>query len=70
MRKVAVVLSRKGADENAQKAARGCLRENGKLIICLSDNEVIKLIDEKSRAGVPGDILEGILDNMLMDLEK
>lgn len=70
LRKVAIIISRKGADMNAQKAARGCLRENGKLIICLSDEEIIKLIDIKSKSGIPGDMLEVILDDMLMELEK
>lgn len=70
LRKVAIILSRKGADKNAQKAARGCLRENGKLIICLSDEEIIKLIDIKSRAEDPGYVLEKILDDMLVELEK
>lgn len=70
LRKVAVIISRKGADENAHKAARGCLRESGKLIICLSDEEINELIDVKSKFGYPGDVLEAILDDMLMDLEK
>lgn len=70
LRKVAVIVSRKGADINAQKAARGCLRENGKLIICLSDADINNLIDIKSKSGIPGNALEAILDNMLIDLEK
>ena len=36
MRGTAFIVSRKGANENALKAARGALRESGKLIICLS----------------------------------
>lgn len=70
LRKVAVIISRKGADANAHKAIRGCLRENGKLIICLSDEDINNLIDIKSTSGVPGDMLEAMLDDMLMDLEK
>ena len=57
-------------DENAQKASRGSLRELGKLIICLSDEEVNKLIDMKNNDENPADYLEVLLDNMLMDLEK
>lgn len=70
LRKVAVIISRKGADINAEKASRGCLRENGKLIICLSDADINNLIDIKSKAGIPGNELEAILDTMLMELEK
>ena len=37
LRKVAIIISRNGADKHAEMAARGSLRESGKLIICLSD---------------------------------
>lgn len=70
LRKVAIIISRKGADTNAKKAARGSLRESGKLIICLSDENINKLIDMKNNKEDPGDYLEGLLDDMLMDLEK
>lgn len=70
LRKVAIIVSRKGADTNAKKAARGSLRESGKLIICLSDENINKLIDMKNNKEDPGDYLEGLLDDMLMDLEK
>lgn len=70
LRKVAIIISRRGMDENAQKASRGSLRELGKLIICLSDEEVNKLIDMKNNDEDPADYLEVLLDNMLMDLEK
>jgi hypothetical protein len=46
------------------------LRESGKLIICLSDEHINKLIEIKSNAGSPGDMLEDMLDEMLMELEK
>ena len=70
LRKVAIIVSRKGADANAKKAIRGSLRESGKLIICLSDENINKLIDMKNNKEAPGDYLEFLLDDMLMDLEK
>lgn len=70
LRKVAIIVSRKGADTNAKKAIRGSLRESGKLIICLSDKNINKLIDIKNNKGEPGNHLEDLLDEMLMDLEK
>jgi len=70
LRKVAIIVSRKGADANAKKAIRGSLRESGKLIICLSDENINKLIDMKNNKEAPGDYLEVLLDDMLMDLEK
>lgn len=53
-----------------KKATRGSLRELGKLIICLSDEDVNKLIDMKINKEDPADYLEALLDDMLMDLEK
>ena len=70
LRKVAIIISRKGSDESAKKAARGSLRELGKLIVCLSDEDVNKLIDMKNNKEEPADYLEALLDDMLMDLEK
>lgn len=70
LRKVAVIISRKGANMNARRALRGSLRESGKLIICLSDEHINKLIEMKSNSGSPGDMLEDMLDDMLMELEK
>lgn len=70
LRKVVIIVSRKGTDENARKASRGSLREMGKLIICLSDEDVNKLIDMKNNKEDPADYLETLLDDMLMDLEK
>ena len=70
LRKVAIIISRKGSDESAKKATRGSLRELGKLIICLSDEDVNKLIDMKINKEDPADYLEALLDDMLMDLEK
>lgn len=46
------------------------MRESGKLIICLSDEIINKLIDMKNNKEDPGDYLEALLDDMLMDLEK
>ena len=50
LRSVAVIVSRKGADKNALRAARGCLRENGKLILCLSDEDLLELLRIKEEA--------------------
>lgn len=71
LRKVAIIISRSGADEHALQAAKGSLRENGKLILCLSDNSLIELIDIKERQEQePADFLEALLDDLLVHLEK
>lgn len=53
------------------KAARDCLRETGKLILCLSDNDLLKMNALQERGdGDPVDVLGEKLDALLIDLEK
>lgn len=71
LRRVAIVISRKGPDENALIAARGCLRESGKLISFLSDTELFDLIDAKDgQTQTSASYLEDKLDEILVTLEK
>lgn len=71
LRKVAVIISRFGADENALQAARGSLRENGKLILCLSDSDLLEMIKLKDQGDQdPVDFLGSLLDELLVHLEK
>lgn len=71
LRKVAIIISRSGADEHALQAARGSLRETGKLILCLSDNALLEMIDIKERGEQePAEFLGAILDDLLVHLEK
>ena len=52
-------------------AARGSLRESGKLIICLSDEDLKAMLQiKKEGEKTTGGYLEDILDDMLMRLEK
>ena len=59
-----------GADKNAKWAAKGCLRENGKLIIILDKNDIIKMLEMKNDGEDPSNHLLSLLDKMLLDLEK
>ena len=71
LRKVAVIISRKGADRHAERAARGCLRETGKLILCLSDDDLLKMNAlEEHGEGNSVDVFGEKLDTLLIDLEK
>ena len=71
LRKVAIIISRNGADKHAEMAARGSLRESGKLIICLSDEDMKAMLQiKKEGEKTTGGYLEDILDDMLMRLEK
>lgn len=71
LRKVAIIISRSGADDHALQAAKGALRETGKLILCLSDNSLMEMIDIKTRGDQePAEFLGAILDDILVHLEK
>lgn len=71
LRRVAIIISRKGADKGAVRAAGGSLRESGKLIICLSDQDLLHMIDLKDReeASTAGYLMD-MFDDMLIKLEK
>ena len=65
------IVSRKGADENALAAAKGCLRESGKLILCLSDEDLKELLRIKEKDEQPtAEFFEAMLDDLLIHLEK
>ena len=71
MRKVAIIISRKGADEHAMKAVKGSLRETGRLILCLSDKQLLEMIKSKDKGEQePADQLGDMLDDLLIYLEK
>jgi len=71
LRKVAIIISRNGYDDNALRAAKGSLRESGKLILCLTDQDLLKMADIKTRGEEePADSLGEMLDALLIHLEK
>lgn len=70
MRPVAIIISREGGSKNALAAARGALREHGKIIINLSTNEICEMLIKKDEGSVPSDQMTTILDDMLMHIER
>ncbi len=70
LRKVAIVISRRGADQHALQAAKGCLRESGKLILCLSDADMLQMIAIREKGENAADYLSDMLDDILLHLEK
>lgn len=70
LRNVAFIISRKGFDDSAEKAALGCLRENGKLIISLTDEDLIKMVNKKEVGEEPSDYLLNKVENLLMAVSK
>lgn len=70
LRKVAIIISRKGVDENALKAVKGSLREQGKVILALTDNDLIEMLKMHYKKDNPTDYLSEKLDRLLIELEK
>lgn len=70
LRGVAIIVSCKGTSQNADKAIKGTLRENGKLILSISNSDLLRMIDIKMNGGIPADYLYTKFDNMLITLEK
>lgn len=70
LRKVAIIITTHGVSENAQKAIAGTLRENGKLILVLTNNDLIKMIKIKDNHEYPSDYLQEKADQLLVSLEK
>lgn len=70
LRNVAFIISRLGFDPNAEKAALGCLKEHGKLIISLNDEELIKMIAIKENGEEPSDYLLDKIEQILMSVSK
>lgn len=71
LRSVAVIISRKGADSGAIAAAEGCLREDGKLILCLSDADLLELVDIQNKGEqTAAERLQELLDAILIRLGK
>lgn len=71
LRKAAIVVSRQGSDDHALQAAKGSLRENGKLILCLSDQDLLEMASIKTEGEKePADFLGEMLDRLLIHLEK
>ena len=60
-------MSREGASRNALSATKGCFRENGKLILCLSDKDLNELIRIKEKDEQPtAEFFEAMLDDIFI----
>ena len=71
LRGIAIIISTNGTAANADKAIRGTLRENGKLIVSLTNYDLISMIELKALDDIsPAEFLSEKLDNFLVDLEK
>lgn len=70
LRKVAIIITRHGIDKNGMKLTKGILRESGKLIIVLNDEDVKEMISIYENGEKATTVLEKKLDELLTTLEK
>lgn len=70
LRTVAFMVSRKGASSNAIKFAEGAMREHGKLIIVLEDDELCQMLSMKEQGDDPSEYLFEKVDDFLMSLSR
>ncbi len=70
LRSVSFMITRKGADANAIKAAKGALKEAGKLIIILTNEDICGMLKMKSEGDEPAIILREKIDEMLRTLTR
>lgn len=70
LRNVAIIISRRGFHKNATHAALGALRENGKLILDVNDEDLITMIKMKKIGKEPSDELLHIAEKLLMSISK
>lgn len=70
LRSVGIMIAANGYEENARWAAKGCLRENGKLILLLETKDLIEMNRLKEEQEDPSDYLQNKLDELLLELEK
>jgi hypothetical protein len=70
LRRVAIIISRAGAEADAIKMAQGAMREQGKLMLIIDDREVCEMLHMKERGEDPTDRLFEIADNFLLALPR
>ena len=70
LRRVAIVLSRRGASAHADKMAQGAMREHGKLILVLNDDEICTMLHMKENGEDPSDFLFESADRFLLSLPR
>lgn len=68
LRNVALIISRKGFSKSAKFAAEGCLKEHGKLILDITDDDLIRMLELRSDKAA--DYLLDKLEEFLMGISK
>ena len=70
LRRVAIVISRAGAEADAIKMTQGAMREHGKLILIVDDEQICEMLHMKEGGEDPTDRLFELADNFLLALPR
>jgi hypothetical protein len=70
LRRVAIVISRAGAEVDAVKMTQGAMREHGKLMLIVDDEQVCEMLHMKERGEDPTDRLFELADDFLLSLPR
>ena len=70
LRRVAVVFTRDGADKSAIAMAQGAMREHGKLMLIVSDEQICRLLQMRQAGEDPTDFLFELIDDFLLSLPR
>ena len=70
LRSIAVIIARNGAADSAMRATQGALREQGKLILCLSMSEFCELLRNFDKGDSPEELLITKVDDLLTTIGR
>lgn len=70
LRRMAIILTRAGAEPNAVAMTQGAMRENGKLMLIVNDEKLCEMLHMKERGEDPTDCLFELADNFLLSLPR
>lgn len=70
LRRVAIILTRGGADKNAYKMMQGAMREYGKLMLVVDDTKLCRMLHMKEQGEDPTDCLFELADEFLLSLPR
>jgi hypothetical protein len=70
LRTVCFLIARKGADDGCKRAAQGALRESGKLILLLSNEDLVEMLKLKEEMGGPTSYLDEKIWQFIITLPR
>lgn len=70
LRRAAIIITRTGADRGAYAMIQGAMREHGKLMLVIEDDQVCKMLHMKDRGDDPTDLLFDVADKFLLSLSR